>query len=283
MLYLNRKQRKGNGVKRVYKETSSRSDSEEESSDEEITVIGDEIQNDEDLEKMSEEKVSAFNTTRRAMLYPRAAKTNAWRKQIIKQQKKSETRTLDNKTRKKSKGRQGKSRVSDSNAIEESSGKGATDEDLAIDVEAFVHHGPVMEDIDQVSASVSCPFCSALCKDNQHVIQHIKDCHDSGEITIIIPVMSPINILATSLRAFIEVFNRKATSFHKQSKLFYNNNNNNNNNNINNNNNNNKLIFYEEASNHLVVVFRRVLQKIKRLKTYIKSLKYRNDNFITKK
>lgn len=190
-LYLNRKQRKGNGVKRVCKETSSRSDSEEGSSDEEIALIDDEIQNDEDLEKESEEKASAHNTIRRAMLYPRAAKTNAWRKQTVKQQKKSETRTLDNKNRKKCKGGKGKSRVNMSNVIEESSGKGATDEDLAIDVDAFVHYGPVMEDIDQVAASFSCPFCSALCKDNQHVIQHIKDCHDSGEITIIV---SPIKV-----------------------------------------------------------------------------------------
>lgn len=191
-LYLNRKQRKGNRVKRVCKETSSRSDSEEGSSDEEIALIGDEIQNDEDLEKESEEKASAHNTIRRAMLYPRAAKTNAWRKQTVKQQKKSETRTLDNKNRKKSKGGKGKSRVNMSNVIEESSGKGATDEDLAIDVDAFVHYGPVMEDIDQVAASFSCPFCSALCKDNQHVIQHIKDCHDSGEITIASPIKVPM-------------------------------------------------------------------------------------------
>lgn len=178
---MNRKQRKGNGVKRVCKETSSRSDSEEGSSDEEIAVIGNDIQNDEDLSKESDEKANARNTIRRAMLYPRAAKTNAWRKQTVKQQQKCETRTLDNKNKKKSKGRKGKSRVNTSKVIEESSGKEA-DEDLAIDVEAFVHHGPVMEDIDQAAASFSCPFCFALCKNNQDVIQHIKDCHDSGEI-----------------------------------------------------------------------------------------------------
>lgn len=182
-LYLNRKQRKRNGVKRVCKETASRSDSEEGSSDEEIAAIGDEIHNVEDLEKELEEKGSARHTIRRATAYryPRAAKTNAWRKQTIKQQQKSETRTLDNKNKKKSKGRKVKSRVNTSNAIEETSGRGS-DEDLAIDVEAFVHHGPVMEDIDQGAASFSCPFCSALCRDKQDVIQHIKDCHDSGEI-----------------------------------------------------------------------------------------------------
>lgn len=180
-LYLNRKQRKGNGVKRVFKEPSSRSDSEEGSSDEEIPVIQYEVQNNKDLEKELEEKASACHTIRRAMLYPRAAKTNAWRKQTIKQQQKSETRTLDNKNKKENKGRKGKSSVNSSKVIEESSGKGA-DEDLAIDVEAFVHHGPVMEDIDQASASFLCPFCSALCRDNQDVTQHIKDCHDSGEI-----------------------------------------------------------------------------------------------------
>ena len=177
---MNRKQRKGNGVKRVCQETSSRSGSEEGSSDDEIAAIGDDIQN-EDLDKESDEKGTARNTIRRAMLYPRAAKTNVWKKQIVKQQKKSETRTLDNKNKKKSKRRKGKSRVNTSKVIEENSIKG-TDEDLAIDVEAFVHHGPVMEDIDQAAVQVSCPFCSVFCKDNQDVIQHIKDCHDSGEI-----------------------------------------------------------------------------------------------------
>ena len=180
-LYLNRKQRKGNGVKRVCKETSSRSESEEGSSDDEIAAIGNEIQNDEDLNKESDVKATAPKTIRRAMLYPRAAKTNAWKKQIVKQQKKSETRTLDNKNKKKSKRRKVKSRVNTPKVLKENSLKG-TDEDLAIDVEAFVHHGPVIEDIDQAAVSFSCPFCSALCKDNQDVIQHIKDCHDSGEV-----------------------------------------------------------------------------------------------------
>ena len=147
------------------------------------------------------------------MLYPRAAKTNAWRKQTIKQQQKSEeTRTLDTKNKKKSKGRKWKSRVNTSTIIEESCGKGA-DEDLAIDVEAFVHHGPVMEDIDQASASFSCPFCSALCRDNQDVIQHIKDCHDSGEI------MFAISSLTASLRGFIKISSGKATAFQRQANI----------------------------------------------------------------
>ena len=137
------------------------------------------------------------------MLYARAAKTNACRKQTLKQQQKSETRTLDNKNKKNCKARKGKLRVNTSKVIEESCGKGV-DEDLAIDVEAFVHHVPVMEDIDQVAASFLCPFCSVLCKDSQHVIQHIKDCHDSGEIKI------------NSANVSYEQF----AGFHRQAKYF---------------------------------------------------------------
>ena len=181
--YFNRKQRKGNGVKRVCKEALSRSDSEEGSSDEETGVISEERQNVKDLVKECKEKTSAAYTARRATLYPRAAKTNAWRKQTIKQHQTSETRTLNSKNKKQSKGKNVKSRVNVSKAIKETSAC-REDRDLAIDVEAFVHHGPVVEDIDQVVASFSCPFCSVLCRNKQDVIQHIKDCHNSGEISV---------------------------------------------------------------------------------------------------
>lgn len=187
LLYVHRKQRKGNGVKRVCKEALSRSDSEDGSSDEEIDVLGDQSQNDENLTKELEWKTGAGYTARRATAYPRAAKRNAGRKQTEKQQQKSETRTSDNKNKKKNKGRNVKSRVNIrvSKAIEEPSSSGA-DKDLAIDVEAFVHHGPVVEDIDRAAAavSVSCPFCSKFCRDKQDVIQHIKECHHSGENNI---------------------------------------------------------------------------------------------------
>ena len=184
---LNRKQRKGNGVKRVCKETLSRSDSEEGSSDEELDVIGEENQNDKGIVKLLEEKRSEGYTAGRLAAYPRAAKTNAWTRhvQTIKQQQASATRSLINKNLKQSKGQNVKSREDASKAMKETSGS-EDDKDLAIDIEAFVHHSPVVEDIDQVTTSFACPFCSVLCRNKQDVIQHIKDCHNSGEIAFLI-------------------------------------------------------------------------------------------------
>lgn len=190
-IYWNRKQRKGNGVKRVCKETLSRSSSEEGWSDEEIDVIGEGSQNDKDYVNKLEQRASASYTSRRAVAYPRAAKTNTWRKQIIKQQQISETRTLKKKNKKQSKGKNVKSRVNISKAIIKETGNISEDKDLAIDVEAFVNHSPVVEDIDQaVAASFPCPFCSVLCRSKQDVIQHIKDCHNSGEISVLHSVIT---------------------------------------------------------------------------------------------
>ena len=162
----------------------SRSSSEEGWSNEEIDVIGEESQNDKDLVHKLEQRASASYTSRRAAAYPRAAKTNTRRNQIIKQQQISETRTLKKKN-KQSKGRNVKSRVNISKAIIKETDNISEDKDLAIDVEAFVNHSPVVEDIDQaVVASFPCPFCSVLCRSKQDVIQHIKDCHNSGKISV---------------------------------------------------------------------------------------------------
>lgn len=52
-----------------------------------------------------------------------------------------------------------------------------SENDLAIDVDAFVNHVPVIKDVDQAVLSL-CPFCSVMHDD---ITQHIKDCHKTGK------------------------------------------------------------------------------------------------------
>ena len=68
-------------------------------------------------------------------------------------------------------------KVSLSAAIRET-GICGSENDLAIDVDAFVNHGPVIEDVDQAMLSL-CPFCSVMHDD---ITQHIKDCHKTGKL-----------------------------------------------------------------------------------------------------
>lgn len=67
-------------------------------------------------------------------------------------------------------------KVSLSAAIRET-GICGSENDLAIDVDAFVNHVPVIKDVDQAVLSL-CPFCSVMHDD---VTQHIKDCHKTGK------------------------------------------------------------------------------------------------------
>lgn len=196
-LYLNRKQRKRNGVKRVYKEELYRSDSEDVSSDEDVNVTGRVSDNDSNLVQELGLKSAESLTTDRVASHPRAAKRTTWRKQqLIKKCQMPETRYLDNKEKKNKKKGNTDSKVNLSKALN----GGSSEKDLAIDIESFVYHCPVVDDIDQVPETSSCPFCSVLCKNKQEITQHIKECHNSGKVChhlLLIVVGEKINLWYT--------------------------------------------------------------------------------------
>ena len=143
-------------------------------SDEEVDILSIDEENQKDNVKLMKELAWKIDTGRKAGAYPRAAKRNALKTQTMKQ--KCDTKTSENKIKKQTKERHAKLEVNCSNKESHSS---TSDGDLAINVEAFVNHAPIVEDVDQ--ASSSCPVCSVLCDD---VVQHIKDFHDSGEMTV---------------------------------------------------------------------------------------------------
>lgn len=149
------------------------------SSDEEIDITGEDDNNANSLVKELAGKTEGC-TTGRVTSHPRAAKSIAWRKQLMKKYQMPETRTLDSKNKKKKKKRIVKSKENISKMIKDTNSSGG-DKDLDINVEAFVYHSPVLDDIDQVPETSSCPFCSVLCRDKQDVTRHIKDCHNSGK------------------------------------------------------------------------------------------------------
>lgn len=148
-----------------------RSDSEDLSSDDVTGAVSD---NDSNLVQELGLK-SAESLTRRVTSYPRAAKRTAWRKQLIQKYQMPDTRSLNIKDKKKNKKINKESKENISKVVNGSSGE----KDLAIDVASFVYHSPVVDDIDQVSETHSCPFCSVLCKKKQDITQHIKECHNS--------------------------------------------------------------------------------------------------------
>lgn len=118
-------------------------------------------------------------TGRNAEAHPRAGKRNSQKILTIRQQQNADRKTSSSKNRLPTKLKNAKLEENWSKAIKDAGGSGS-DKDLDIDVEAFVNHVPVLEDVDQAVSS-SCPFCSVLYED---VTQHIKDCHNSGEITV---------------------------------------------------------------------------------------------------
>jgi len=172
---VKRKQRKRNRVKRVYSEFPSRSESEDELSDEEVDILNvdEKSQNDDSLLKEQASKPDTCVIRSKRSPNPRVAKRSAQKKQTTKQKQKIEITTSDNGNyNKQTKGKDVLLEVNSSNVITETCSSGS-ERDLAIDVEAFVNHVPVLEDVDRAT---SCPFCSVLCED---VIQHVKDCHHS--------------------------------------------------------------------------------------------------------
>ena len=151
------------------------------SSDEEIDVetVEEESGNSKSLLKGLAWKTDAACARKKVDAFPRAAKRNAWKKQTMKQQQKSGTKTLNSKTKKCGKQKNTTLKINILKEIKETKSSGS-DRDLAIDVESFVNHAPVLEDVDK-AATLHCPFCSVLCQD---VIQHIKYYHNSGEKTV---------------------------------------------------------------------------------------------------
>lgn len=120
-----------------------------------------------------------------------SANRNAQTVHTVKQQQCSETRPLYNKGMLPTfvKGTE----LQEGNNLHafERSGSSGSDKDLHIDVEAFVNHVPVLEDVDQAVSS-ACPFCSVSYED---VTQHIKDCHSGEMIVGSQPPTRPYNFL----------------------------------------------------------------------------------------
>ena len=135
-------------------------------------------------------------TGRSAKAHLRAGKRNSQKILTIRQQQNAERKSSYSKSRLPTKLKNAKLEDNWSKAFKDT-GSSGSDKDLDIDVEAFVNHVPVLEDVDQAVSS-SCPFCSVLYED---VTQHIKDCHNSGEITVgtFLYGDSPMEILTFSL------------------------------------------------------------------------------------
>ena len=163
-----RKQRKRNEVKRVCKEALSQSDYEEESSDIELELL-DEVVQGHGFQPDINGTLQELETGRRVSARLREARKNA------KQHRKEPSSELIG-SKKKEKLKVG---VKISKMVDEPYCTGV-DSDLAIDVDAFVHHLPVLEDIEPSPSSLSCPFCSVMCRDKPNLIKHIEDCHQSG-------------------------------------------------------------------------------------------------------
>ena len=148
---------------------SSRSDSEDGLSDEEIDV------ENVDEESRTDEGILYTDVTgRNAEAQPKTG--NAQKIQRIRLQQNAEKITSFSKNKLPTKLKNAKLEENWSKVIKDT-GRIGSERDLDIDVEAFVNHVPVLEDVDQ-AVSLSCPFCSVLYED---VTRHIKDCHDSGE------------------------------------------------------------------------------------------------------
>lgn len=167
-------------MKKVYKEASSRSDSDE-FSDDEIVVenVENERVNTSNLVKEVAWKTDsgAAASLPRAYSCIRTRKRNAHKKQTLKEQQKPGTKGLKNKTKKQTKRKSGKLKVLNKSKKVNKPSDSGSENDLAIDIDAFVNHAPVMADVDKAA----CPFCSMMCED---VTQHIKDSHDLGKGTV---------------------------------------------------------------------------------------------------
>ncbi|XP_068681301.1 uncharacterized protein [Montipora foliosa] len=161
VLVVKRKQRKRNGVKRVYKEVSSRSDSEDGSSDEDGHVRSAEQKNDKVLLQLR------WRENRKGKAQSNKQNQKVPRRTLIKNKNASST----NKKKDKSKWRL--SEVVEENPI-------GPEKDLDIDVDAFVNHVPIIRDVDREVLS-SCPFCFVMYDD---ITRHIKDCH-KAECTVV--------------------------------------------------------------------------------------------------
>ena len=189
MLCQTRKQRKRNGVKRVYKEVSSRSDSEDGSSDEDGHVRSAEQKNDKVLLQLR------WRENRKGKAQSNKQNQKVPRRTLIKNKNASST----NKKKDKSKWRL--SEVVEENPI-------GPEKDLDIDVDAFVNHVPIIRDVDREVLS-SCPFCFVMYDD---ITRHIKDCHKAGE-TICKPGAF------CTLFAFLALCTVVVSHFHMDKKL----------------------------------------------------------------